>query len=50
MIDPYLEQRILLGGLTDHLPAIRRSRRIVFVACGTSYHACLAFAPCRVLA
>ena len=42
MIDPYLEQRILLGGLTDHLPAIRRSRRIVFVACGTSYHACLA--------
>ena len=40
--DPYLEHRILLGGLADHLPAIRRSRRIVFVACGTSYHACLA--------
>ena len=40
--DPYLEHRINLGGLADHLPSIRRSRRIVFVACGTSYHACLA--------
>jgi glutamine---fructose-6-phosphate transaminase (isomerizing) len=40
--DPYLESRITLGGLADHLAAIRRSRRIVFVACGTSYHACLA--------
>lgn len=40
--DPYLEHRVTLGGLSDHLPAIRRSRRLLLVACGTSYHACLA--------
>ena len=40
--DPYLEHRITLGGLSDHLPAMRRSRRLLLVACGTSYHACLA--------
>ena len=35
-------RRITLGGLTDHLSSIRRGRRVVFVACGTSFHACLA--------
>ena len=40
--DRYLEQRITLGGLSEHLPTMRRARRIMFVACGTSYHACLA--------
>ena len=40
--DPYHEKRITLGGLVDHLPAIRRGRRVMFVACGTSFHACLA--------
>lgn len=40
--DPYLEHRITLGGLSDHLPSIRRARRLLLVACGTSYHACLA--------
>ena len=33
---------VQLGGIRDYLPTIRRSRRIVFVGCGTSYHACLA--------
>lgn len=33
---------VLLGGLKDHLKNIRRSRRIVFVGCGTSYFAALA--------
>lgn len=33
---------ITLGGLKAYLPVIRRSRRIVFVACGTSFHSCLA--------
>ncbi|XP_055817908.1 glutamine--fructose-6-phosphate aminotransferase [isomerizing] 1 isoform X2 [Solanum dulcamara] len=33
---------VLLGGLKDHLKTIRRSRRIVFVGCGTSYNAALA--------
>jgi glucosamine 6-phosphate synthetase-like amidotransferase/phosphosugar isomerase protein len=40
--DPYHEKRITLGGLVEHLPAIRRGRRVMFVACGTSFHACLA--------
>ncbi len=33
---------ITLGGLTTYLTSIRRSRRIVFVACGTSFHSCIA--------
>lgn len=33
---------VRLGGLMSYVDVIRRSRRIVFVACGTSYHACLA--------
>ncbi|KAM0745563.1 SIS domain-containing protein, partial [Meredithblackwellia eburnea MCA 4105] len=33
---------ITLGGLKAYLNVIRRCRRIVFVACGTSYHSCLA--------
>ena len=43
--DPYLYPRITLGGLEDKLDIIRSSRRMVFVACGTSYHACLAMRP-----
>jgi glucosamine--fructose-6-phosphate aminotransferase (isomerizing) len=34
--------RIRLGGLVETRDIIRRSRRIMFVACGTSYHAALA--------
>ncbi|KAK4051154.1 glutamine--fructose-6-phosphate transaminase (isomerizing) [Microbotryomycetes sp. JL201] len=33
---------ITLGGLKAYLNVIRRCRRLVFVACGTSYHSCLA--------
>ena len=40
--DAYREQRIKLGGLVEHLESIRNGRRIMFVACGTSYHATLA--------
>ncbi|KAL4067030.1 hypothetical protein V8B97DRAFT_998546 [Scleroderma yunnanense] len=36
------ENRITLGGLRSYLPIIRRGRRIVFCACGTSYHSALA--------
>lgn len=42
VVDPYQTRRITLGGLSDHLSSIRRGRRMVFVACGTSFHACLA--------
>lgn len=34
--------KVNLGGLKSFLPAIRRSRRIIMIACGTSYHSCLA--------
>lgn len=34
--------KITLGGLRAYLPIMRRCRRIVFTACGTSYHSCLA--------
>jgi glutamine---fructose-6-phosphate transaminase (isomerizing) len=43
--DRYLHPRITLGGLEDKVEIIRRSRRILFVACGTSFHACLAMRP-----
>ncbi|QDZ19464.1 glucosamine--fructose-6-phosphate aminotransferase [Chloropicon primus] len=33
---------IKLGGLEDYVDNIMRSRRLIFIACGTSYHACLA--------
>ncbi|KAL0413681.1 UNVERIFIED_CONTAM: Glutamine--fructose-6-phosphate aminotransferase [isomerizing] 2 [Sesamum radiatum] len=36
---------VLLGGIKDHLKTIRRSRRIVFIGCGTSYNAALAARP-----
>jgi glucosamine--fructose-6-phosphate aminotransferase (isomerizing) len=35
-------RKVTLGGLRAYLPLIRRGRRIVFSACGTSYHSCLA--------
>ena len=34
--------KVTLGGLKAYLSSIRRCRRIVFVACGTSFHACVA--------
>ncbi|KAJ7668038.1 L-glutamine D-fructose 6-phosphate amidotransferase [Mycena rosella] len=36
------DNKITLGGLRAYLPIMRRCRRIVFIACGTSYHSCLA--------
>lgn len=38
-------ETVLLGGLKDHLKTIRRSRRILFIGCGTSYNAALAARP-----
>lgn len=34
--------RVTLGGLKSWLPAIRTARRLTMIACGTSYHSCLA--------
>eukprot|EP00762_Andalucia_godoyi_P000973 ANDGO_03854.mRNA.1 Glutamine--fructose-6-phosphate aminotransferase len=33
---------IRLGGIIDHIEDILTSRRVIFLACGTSYNACLA--------
>jgi glucosamine--fructose-6-phosphate aminotransferase (isomerizing) len=33
---------ITLGGLKTYLAAIRKCRRLVFIACGTSFHSCIA--------
>nr|KAJ3419379.1 glutamine--fructose-6-phosphate transaminase (isomerizing) [Polyrhizophydium stewartii] len=36
------DYRVVLGGLRSQLANIRRSRRIIFSACGTSFHSCVA--------
>lgn len=36
---------VLLGGLKEHLATMRRSRRIIFIGCGSSFHAALASRP-----
>lgn len=33
--------RVLLGGIAKYMSSILHSRRLVFIACGTSYHAAL---------
>ncbi|KAH0536700.1 glutamine--fructose-6-phosphate transaminase (isomerizing) [Glutinoglossum americanum] len=35
-------KKVTLGGLRQYITTIRRCRRIIFVACGTSYHSCMA--------
>lgn len=36
------DHSVNLGGLKSFISTIRRCRRIVFVACGTSFHSCVA--------
>ncbi|KAJ1801379.1 glutamine--fructose-6-phosphate transaminase (isomerizing) [Coemansia sp. RSA 2399] len=38
----FKNHNVVLGGLRNYLASIRRCRRIVFTACGTSYNSCLA--------
>lgn len=33
---------VRLGGLKAYAPTIRRARRLIFIACGTSFHSCIA--------
>jgi glucosamine--fructose-6-phosphate aminotransferase (isomerizing) len=35
-------KKVLLGGLRQYISTIRRCRRLIFIACGTSYHSCMA--------
>eukprot|EP00795_Rhopilema_esculentum_P012953 gene12953-3713_t len=34
--------KVTLGGLQSHMAYIRRCRRLIFIACGTSYHSAIA--------
>jgi len=36
------EQNVVLGGIKEHLNEIRRCRRLILIACGTSYHSGMA--------
>lgn len=38
----FKNESIILGGIKEFLTSIRRSRRFQMIACGTSYHSCLA--------
>merc|ERR1740128_916161 len=38
----FINKKVTLGGLIDHLEDIRRCRRIIMIACGTSYHSAVA--------
>ena len=35
-------RKVTLGGLKQYISTIRRCRRLIFIACGTSYHSCMA--------
>lgn len=35
-------KQVTLGGLRQYITTIRRCRRLIFIACGTSYHSCMA--------
>ncbi|KAM7219373.1 hypothetical protein V8F06_005272 [Rhypophila decipiens] len=37
-----VNKTVTLGGLRSYMTTIRRCRRIIFIACGTSYHSCMA--------
>ncbi|BES94933.1 Glucosamine-fructose-6-phosphate aminotransferase [Nesidiocoris tenuis] len=35
-------QSVILGGIKDYIPEIRRCRRLMLIGCGTSYHSAVA--------
>ena len=40
------EKQVTLGGLRQYISTIRRCRRLIFIACGTSFHSCMAVRGC----
>ena len=36
------DNRVMLGGIKEFMAEIRRCRRLLFIACGTSYHSAVA--------
>lgn len=41
--------QVILGGIKDYMAEIRRCRRLLFIACGTSYHSAVAVSSCHLL-
>ena len=41
------DNRVLLGGIKDYMSEIRRCRRLLFIACGTSFHSAIAVSVWR---
>ena len=39
---------VILGGLKEYIKEIRRCRRLLFIACGTSYHSAIAVSSCTI--
>ena len=35
-------EQVTLGGIKAHVPEIKRCRRLLMIACGTSYHSAIA--------
>lgn len=38
----FVKNEVKLGGIMDYMSEIRRCRRLLFIACGTSYHSAIA--------
>lgn len=36
------QEKVVLGGIKDYIPEIKRCRRLMLIACGTSYHSAVA--------
>ncbi|XP_043195651.1 glutamine--fructose-6-phosphate aminotransferase [isomerizing] 2-like isoform X2 [Amphibalanus amphitrite] len=36
------DETVVLGGIKDYLPEIKRCRRLILIACGTSFHSAIA--------
>lgn len=38
----FVDRTVTLGGIKDYIPEIKRCRRLMLIACGTSYHSAVA--------
>lgn len=38
----FADNTVILGGIKDFMVEIRRCRRLLFIACGTSFHSAVA--------
>jgi len=36
------QNKVILGGIMEYMTEIKRCRRLLFIACGTSYHSAIA--------